>query len=153
MTQTELAGELDLTKVAVGGLLERMEVVGLVRRDPDDTDARIRRIYLTRLGARLMDRAHKHIELIVKQILGPNSRQEISTLTRVLMRMKVTLLQMIDKENQEQERSTARVAQRAKRVRHTLRSATRAQPKPPMSSSPRRLAKHQRPSSRTNSSM
>jgi hypothetical protein len=36
MTQTALAADLELTKVAVGGLLERMGAVGLVERRADD---------------------------------------------------------------------------------------------------------------------
>ena len=35
MTQTALASDLDLTKVAVGGLLDRMEAAGFVERRAD----------------------------------------------------------------------------------------------------------------------
>src|SRR5204862_397702 len=40
MTQSQLAEELDLGKVAVGGLIDRLEKSGLVRRDADATDRR-----------------------------------------------------------------------------------------------------------------
>jgi DNA-binding MarR family transcriptional regulator len=54
MTQTALATDLELTKVAIGGLLDRMETVGLVQRRFDENDARIRRVYLTRGGNKLV---------------------------------------------------------------------------------------------------
>src|SRR2546427_10678958 len=40
MTQSQLAEELDLGKVAVGGLIDRLEKSGLVRRDADASDRR-----------------------------------------------------------------------------------------------------------------
>src|SRR6201993_5559851 len=41
VTQSQLAEELDLGKVAVGGLIDRLEKSGLVRRDPDPLDRRV----------------------------------------------------------------------------------------------------------------
>ena len=41
MTQTAMAADLDLTKVAIGGLIDRMETAGFVERRPDATDGRI----------------------------------------------------------------------------------------------------------------
>jgi DNA-binding MarR family transcriptional regulator len=40
MTQTALAADLDLTKVAIGGLLDRMEAAGFVERRADQSDGR-----------------------------------------------------------------------------------------------------------------
>src|ERR1700747_2417675 len=40
MTQTALATDLDLTKVAIGGLLDRMEDAGFVERRADRNDGR-----------------------------------------------------------------------------------------------------------------
>src|SRR6516165_12163213 len=48
MTQTALALDLDLTKVAIGGLLDRMEGAGFIERRADRNDGRARRVYLTR---------------------------------------------------------------------------------------------------------
>src|SRR2546428_12526826 len=45
MTQSQLAEELDLGKVAVGGLIDRLEKAGLVRRDPDATDPAGHRVF------------------------------------------------------------------------------------------------------------
>src|ERR1700756_2028944 len=46
MTQSQLAVELDMGKVAIGGLIDRLEKGGLVRREADAADRRINRIFL-----------------------------------------------------------------------------------------------------------
>lgn len=95
MTQSALAADLDLTKVAIGGLLDRMETAGLVQRRDDGNDARIRRVYLTRAGNRLVRDIRLQVEQIELEILGPNSEAEIQTTVQSLHRMKLLLLQKI----------------------------------------------------------
>ncbi len=56
ITQTELAGILDLGKVAVGGLIDRLEARGYVERSADSGDRRVKRIFLTRKGKVILDR-------------------------------------------------------------------------------------------------
>lgn len=46
MTQSQLAEELDLGKVGMGGLIDRLEKTGMVRREPDQSDRRINRVFL-----------------------------------------------------------------------------------------------------------
>lgn len=95
MTQTALAQDLDLTKVAIGGLLDRMETGGLVERRQDENDARTRRVYLTRAGNRLVRDIRLQVERIELEILGPNSEAEIQATVQSLHRMKLLLLQKI----------------------------------------------------------
>jgi DNA-binding MarR family transcriptional regulator len=95
MTQTALAADLDLTKVAIGGLLDRMEAAGLVQRRFDESDARIRRVYLTRAGTRMVRDIRKRVEQIELEILGPNSEEGIQSTVRTLQGMKLLLLQKI----------------------------------------------------------
>lgn len=45
--QTELADQLDIGKVALGGLLDRLEAKGWIERRPDPGDRRAKRVYLT----------------------------------------------------------------------------------------------------------
>lgn len=63
MTQTQLAEELDLGKVAIGGLIDRLEKVGLVRRVADPKDRRANRIFLAPKSkliiTRMRDISHK----------------------------------------------------------------------------------------------
>lgn len=102
MTQTALAADLDLTKVAIGGLLDRMEVAGLVQRRFDESDARIRRVYLTRAGTRVVRDIRKLVNQIELEILGPNSEEEIQVTVQTLHRMKMLLLQKIAEPEEEQ---------------------------------------------------
>jgi DNA-binding MarR family transcriptional regulator len=95
MTQTALASDLDLTKVAIGGLLQRMEAAGIVVRRSDDSDARIRRVFLTREGARLVGKIRRQVEDVEKDILGPNTDEELAVTVIALRRMKDTLLRKI----------------------------------------------------------
>jgi DNA-binding MarR family transcriptional regulator len=101
MTQTALAGDLDLTKVAIGGLLDRMEAAGLVQRRFDESDARIRRVFLTRAGNKLVRDIRQQVEQIELEILGPNSEEDIRTTVQSLHRMKVLLLQKIGEPDEE----------------------------------------------------
>src|SRR5258705_4184032 len=59
MTQSQLAEELDLGKVAVGGLIDRLEKTGLVRRDADATDPRVNRGFLQPNSKQLITRIRK----------------------------------------------------------------------------------------------
>ncbi|MEO6717020.1 MAG: MarR family transcriptional regulator [Novosphingobium sp.] len=95
MTQTALAGDLDLTKVAIGGLLDRMEAAGLVARRIDESDARIRRVFLTRAGNKLVRDIRQQVQKMELEILGSNSEEAIRTTVQSLHRMKVLLLQKI----------------------------------------------------------
>ncbi len=47
MMQTELATLLDIGKVTLGGLVDRLEAGGWVERRPDPDDRRVKRVYLT----------------------------------------------------------------------------------------------------------
>src|ERR1700744_3539014 len=52
--QTNLADELDVGKVALGGLIDRLAEAGMVERRPDPVDRRVKRVYLTRDGRKLV---------------------------------------------------------------------------------------------------
>ena len=47
LTQVRIADDLDMGKVAIGGLLDRLEGKGLIERRPHPTDRRATRIFLT----------------------------------------------------------------------------------------------------------
>lgn len=47
LTQTQLADVMEIEKPSLGRLLDRLEAKGWVRREPDATDRRVKRIHLT----------------------------------------------------------------------------------------------------------
>lgn len=101
MTQTALADDLDLTKVAIGGLLDRMETSGFVERRADQRDGRIRRVYLTQAGTRLVNTIRAHVEQIELEILADVSDAELQAAADTLIKIKRTLLTMAEGETEE----------------------------------------------------
>lgn len=95
MTQTALAIDLDLTKVAVGGLMNRLESAGLVERRADTSDARARRVYLTRAGQRLISNIRSNVERVEDDILRGIDESELNAAALTLHKIKETLLVMI----------------------------------------------------------
>lgn len=94
MTQTALADDLDLTKVAIGGLLDRMETAGFVERRADSNDARARRVYLTRPGVRMVSTIRDSVQRVEMDILDRISEDDLNQAAATLTKVKETLLEM-----------------------------------------------------------
>lgn len=101
MTQTALAADLDLTKVAIGGLLDRMEAAGFVERRADTNDARARRVYLTRAGSRMVTTIRENVEQIELQILENISEEALNQAAASLVTIKETLLEIAGNEGEQ----------------------------------------------------
>lgn len=95
MTQTALAADLDLTKVAVGGLVDRMESAGFVERRADGRDARARRVYLTRAGQKLVATIREAVDVVEADIMSAISDEELDQAGKVLAKIKATLMARI----------------------------------------------------------
>jgi DNA-binding MarR family transcriptional regulator len=50
LTQTDLAERLNIAPATITKMLQRMERTGFIRRQPDEADQRISRVYLTEAG-------------------------------------------------------------------------------------------------------
>jgi DNA-binding MarR family transcriptional regulator len=96
MTQTALAADLDLTKVAVGGLLDRMESAGYVQRRADHDDGRVRRVYLTRAGSKLVGTIRENVEAVEVDILSTIPEEGLNRAAAVLLKLKEILLARIE---------------------------------------------------------
>ena len=103
MTQTALAADLDLTKVAIGGLLDRMEDAGFVERRADRNDGRARRVYLTRAGAKMVNTIRESVESIELEILSRVPEEQLNQAADTLRTLKETLLEMLGGEAEEAE--------------------------------------------------
>lgn len=82
-TQVELAEQLEIGKVAMGGLLDRLEEKKLIKRIPHPTDKRARHVYLSKqieslyspmeeLGSGLMEQLFKGISKTQQQAMIHN---------------------------------------------------------------------------------
>ncbi|MFN3727652.1 MAG: MarR family winged helix-turn-helix transcriptional regulator [Allosphingosinicella sp.] len=94
MMQTELAGVLDIGKVALGGLIDRLENNGYVVRKPDPVDRRAKRIELTASGAELLAAIQDEASHLNREMMKGISAQEVAATEDILHRMKVTLIEM-----------------------------------------------------------
>jgi DNA-binding MarR family transcriptional regulator len=103
MTQTALAADLDLTKVAIGGLLDRMEAAGFVERRADQSDGRARRVYLTRQGAKMVASIRASVETVELGILERIPEDALVQAAETLRTLKDTLLEMVGGELEESE--------------------------------------------------
>lgn len=95
MTQTALAADLDLTKVAIGGLLDRMEAAGFVGRRADQSDGRARRVFLTRAGAKMVSAIRENVEAVELDIMIRVSDEALGQAAETLRTLKETLLEML----------------------------------------------------------
>lgn len=91
MTQAELARLLGLGKVAVGGMVARLEAAGLVVRKADAADRRINRVHVTARGSRVVERMVAVGHNLNKSVLRGLSREDVAAADRVLTTLRANL--------------------------------------------------------------
>lgn len=96
MTQTRLAEKLDVGKVAMGGLIDRLEGNGLVRREADRSDRRVNRIFLEPRSKKLIAQMREINHEFNREILGGIDDAALESTARVLRAMKDNLLRYLD---------------------------------------------------------
>jgi len=89
--QTELAEELDIGKVALGGLLDRLEAKGWIERRPDPGDRRAKRVYLTEDVRPLIKEMQEKARSVHRQITAHMDRSDQDRLVELLMTAKSNL--------------------------------------------------------------
>ncbi len=89
MIQSDLANLLDIGKAALGGLIDRLEASRFIERRPDDSDRRVKRIYLTTKGAKMITeikvRSHEMSERILSG-LDVESRHKLVDMLSLVKR-------------------------------------------------------------------
>jgi DNA-binding MarR family transcriptional regulator len=90
-TQQQIADGCFVAKSGVSMLLAKMDHHELVRRDPDEKDARIKRAYLTSKGQKLAAKTLKVQQEIVELMAGPLSDDEIAKLTAIMTSLSARL--------------------------------------------------------------
>jgi MarR family transcriptional regulator, transcriptional regulator for hemolysin len=94
MMQTELARVLDVGKVALGSLLDRLEANGLVVRIADRQDRRVKMIKITPTGDTLLSQIEQRAAQLNGEMLKDITADEILMVEDLLHRMKQRLVQM-----------------------------------------------------------
>lgn len=88
LMQTDIARLLDVGKVSIGGLVDRLEATGHVERRPDENDRRAKRVFITEQGfemlSQMMDVSAELNDLILQGV----SREDLAITEGVLMKVK-----------------------------------------------------------------
>ena len=93
MLQTDLARDLDVGKVTVGGLIDRLEAAGYVVRQPDAVDRRAKRIVITEEGRAVLKQMVTVGQSLNRVILAGLSQDEVEATERALSVMKDNIRQ------------------------------------------------------------
>jgi len=95
MSQVALADELDVGKVALGGLVDRLEASGFVERQGDRVDRRVKRIHLTKAGSKLVRDIRNGVADVEQEIVEGVSDVDLQATVRALRSMKSNLLTLL----------------------------------------------------------
>jgi DNA-binding MarR family transcriptional regulator len=92
MTQVDLARLLEIQKVTIGGLLERLEATGHIERRADANDGRARRVFITEQGFEtiglMITVASKSNKRIMKGLTTEEARIAEKALFKIKMNLK-----------------------------------------------------------------
>lgn len=96
LPQTQLANELDVGKVALGALIDRLELAGFVVRRTDPIDRRVKRVFLTKQAGRFLRRIRAETDIFNAKIVSGINRAALEKTSDTLFAMKQNLLAMAD---------------------------------------------------------
>ncbi|WP_158633483.1 MarR family winged helix-turn-helix transcriptional regulator [Tautonia sociabilis] len=85
--QQRLGESVCIDRASMVGVLDEMEGLGLVRRQPDPVDRRAHRVHLTDSGQELLRQANRIAERTEDDCLGPLSGEERGRLKEMLQRI------------------------------------------------------------------
>jgi DNA-binding MarR family transcriptional regulator len=107
MSQVALADELDLGKVALGQLIDRLEKTGFIERRPDENDRRVKRVFLTRRSHALISEIRASVSVTEKEIVAKIRKDDLEATVRALRGMKENLLGMVGEGDEVEETDAA----------------------------------------------
>jgi len=88
ITQTQLAKNIELSRMAITGLLDRMQAKGLVERKGDVEDRRVNMIHLTNKSRELVSRMNQTAEAVLEGIFAGISPREKKSFGKTLSLIK-----------------------------------------------------------------
>jgi len=94
LPQVQLANELDVGKVAVGALIDRLESSGFVIRQADPVDRRVKRVYVTKQARGFLEKLRKETDKFNARIVNGIDRKQLEAASDALLAMKHNLLAM-----------------------------------------------------------
>jgi DNA-binding MarR family transcriptional regulator len=101
LSQTELAGKLGLSTMAVAGLCDRMAAAGWIRREPHPSDRRANHLYLEPRARKALERALAIGDELSAQTLAGLSASERAQLITLLGKARSGLMRLQDEAKSE----------------------------------------------------
>jgi MarR family transcriptional regulator for hemolysin len=92
MIQSDLADTLELGKAALGGLIDRLEMSDFLQRKADASDRRVKRIYLTEKGVKIIKEMRNSNHEMSERILDGLSHPDRKKLSDMLALIKKNLI-------------------------------------------------------------
>ena len=89
MIQSDLAHVLELGKAALGGLIDRLETSGFLKRRADESDRRAKRVWLSPTGRQIVRSMHRRSHDMSERILDgldEADRQQLADLLQTVKR-------------------------------------------------------------------
>lgn len=87
ISQSELADRLEIGRAALGGLIDRLEAQGMVRRGAAENDRRSKLVYLTSEGDKMIERMRvksDHMSEAILKGLSSTQRQELAAMLELV---------------------------------------------------------------------
>lgn len=102
LPQTQLAKELDVGKVALGSLIDRLQNSGFVERRADEKDRRVKRVFLTEKANKLIKKIVPLTERFNERILEGVPREDLELTSRTLFAMKQNLIALATEQEEDE---------------------------------------------------
>jgi MarR family transcriptional regulator, transcriptional regulator for hemolysin len=123
LPQTQLANELDVGKVAVGALIDRLESSGFVIRQADPVDRRVKRVFVTKQAKGFLEKLRKETDKFNAKIVNGIDRKQLESAADALLAMKHNLLAMSDGTLPDSEKELEEEASQPTKTRKRRRAA------------------------------
>jgi MarR family transcriptional regulator, transcriptional regulator for hemolysin len=98
MMQVDLARHMDVGKVTIGGLIDRLEATGLVERRLDTSDRRARRVFVTDKGFEVISEMQKAGNKLNKSILAGVTSENLRITEETLATVKSNIRDMLQQD-------------------------------------------------------
>ena len=92
LSQTELAGLVEVEPITVARLIDRLDARGFVERRADPKDRRINRLHLSEAAVPLLDEIHAHRRALTDELTAGIDPAAIDLTRATVKRMKANLL-------------------------------------------------------------
>ena len=94
-SQTELADMMEMERASAGRLVDRLEENGLVHREPDPTDRRVRRVFPTDLATGQQAQMRAVADAIVDDALSNLNAEQRETLMTLMESVRARLSSIV----------------------------------------------------------